>query len=129
MISAMSMSFPGGQVPRLGDRTSVDQVGVLTVKRQGRLGRVKEVSVPVQILDVSMSGASVRAPADAELVPRQLAVFTVGDASGAVRIVWIRPDDTQNRMCGVQFLDPRPAFLPTLYRWLGRETETGPSER
>jgi hypothetical protein len=121
MIRPMSMSYPGGHVPRLGDRTPVDQVGELVVKRQGRLGRVKEVSVPVQILDVSISGASMLVPGDADLAPKQLALFAVDGSVGNVRIVWLRPDNAQNLLCGVQFLDPRPAFLPTLYRWLGHE--------
>jgi PilZ domain len=128
MIHPVSMSFPGGRMPRLGDRKPVDQEGELLVKRQGRLGRVKEISIPVQILDVSISGASVRAAADAELVPKQLAVFSVDGAAGNVRLVWIRPDEDGHRMCGLQFLDPRPAFLPTLYRWLGRESEVRPYE-
>jgi hypothetical protein len=70
----------------------------------------------------------VRAAADAELVPKQLAVFSVGGTAGNVRLVWIRPDADGSRICGVQFLDPRPAFLPTLYRWLGRESEVRPYE-
>ena len=123
----MSMSFPGGRVPRLGDRKPVNQPGELVVKRAGRLGRVKEIRVPVQIIDVSVSGASLRVPADAELTPKQLALFVVDDATGNVRVVWLRPDgDAQ--ACGVQFLDPRPAFLPTLYRWLGRESNIAPYE-
>jgi hypothetical protein len=128
MIPAVSMSYPGGRVPRLGDRKSVDQVGELVVKRQGRLGRVKEHSIPIQIMDVSISGASLRVPPDAELSPKQLALLSVGGQSGTVRIVWMRPDGSGNGLCGVQFLDPRPAFLPTLYRWMGRESEVAPYE-
>jgi hypothetical protein len=124
----MSMSYPGGRVPRLGDRKAVDQVGELTVKRQGRLGRVKEITIPVHILDVSISGASLRVPADSQLLPKQLALLGVGDETGNVRVIWIRPDAEGHDLCGVQFLDPRPAFLPTLYRWLGRESSVGPLE-
>jgi hypothetical protein len=122
----MSMSYPGGRVPRLGDRKPVDQVGVLTVKRQGRLGRVKEIEHPVQILDVSISGASLQIAPEAELSPKQLARLEVGGDRGNVRIVWLRQDGGGNSICGVQFLDARPAFLPTLYRWMGRESQFGP---
>jgi hypothetical protein len=122
MIPAMSMSYPGGRVPRLGDRKAVDQSGRLIVRRQGRLGRVKETTIPVHILDVSISGASLRADKDAELVPKQLALLDVEGDSGNVRVIWMRPEDEAHLLCGVQFLDPRPAFLPTLYRWLGRES-------
>jgi hypothetical protein len=128
MMPAMSMSYPGGRFPRLGDRKAVDQVGELTVKRQGRLGRVKEVVIAVSIIDVSISGASIRVPPDSELVPKQLALLGVDGATGNVRIVWIRSDGAGNEICGVQFLDPRPAFLPTLYRWLGRESNVAPYE-
>jgi hypothetical protein len=44
-----------------------------------------------------------------------------------VRIVWMRPDDAGELVAGIQFLDARPAFLPTLYRWMGRETGLGPA--
>ena len=127
MIGAVSMSFPGGRVPRLGDRKPVDQVGELFVKQQGRFGRVKESTIPVRIIEVSISGASVRAAGDAEISPKQLARFTVGRDSGSVRIVWLRPDDAGELVAGIQFLDARPAFLPTLYRWMGRETGPGPA--
>jgi hypothetical protein len=122
----MSMSYPGGRVPRLGDRKAVDQSGRLIVKRQGRFGRVKELVIPVQILDVSISGASLRATREEEILPKQLALLDVDGASGNVRVIWIRPEDDEHIAFGVQFLDPRPAFLPTLYRWLGRETALGP---
>ena len=122
MIHAVSMSYPGGRVPRLGDRKPVDQTGELVVRQQGRFGRVKEITIPVRITEVSISGASVRAAGDAELSPKQLARFSVGGQAGNIRIVWLRPADGDELVAGIQFLDPRPAFLPTLYRWLGRET-------
>jgi hypothetical protein len=124
----MSMGYPGGRVPRLGDRRSVDQSGQLIVKHQGRFGRVKEIAIRVQILDVSISGASLRATREEELAPKQLALLDVGGATGNVRVIWLRPEDEDHVAFGVQFLDPRPAFLPTLYRWLGRETALGPVE-
>jgi hypothetical protein len=122
MITTMSMSYPGGRVPRLGDRKAVDQAAELVIRRQGRFGKVKEIVIPVQILDVSISGASLRAPGGSELSAKQLAILSVGGATGNVRLIWMRPEGTGNDICGVQFLDPRPAFLPTLYRWLGRES-------
>ncbi|MBV9952862.1 MAG: hypothetical protein JO291_12970 [Acidimicrobiia bacterium] len=122
----MSMSYPGGRVPRLGDRKAVDQSGQLVVKRQGRFGRVKEIVIPVHILDVSISGASLRAGREEEITPKQLALLDVGGDTGNVRVIWMRPEDESHVALGVQFLDPRPAFLPTLYRWLGRETALGP---
>jgi hypothetical protein len=68
----------------------------------------------------------VRIPADAGLSPKQMALLDVGGDTGTVRVVWMRPDGVDAAICGVQFLDPRPAFLPTLYRWLGRESAMGP---
>ncbi len=121
----MSMSYPGGRVPRLGDRKPVDQSGELIVRRQGRLGRVKEITIPVHILDVSISGASLQVPPESGVTPRQLALLSVSGTTGNVRVIWVRPDGTGGEMCGVQFLDPRPAFLPTLYRWLERESPSG----
>ena len=110
-----------------GDRKPVDQVGELCVKQQGRFGRVKESTIPVRIIDVSISGASVRAAADAELSPKQLAVFSVGGDAGqrAHRLDAARRG-RRAASAASQFLDPRPAFLPTLYRWLGRESEVRP---
>ena len=98
--------------PRLGDRRTVDQSGQLIMKRQGRFGRVKEITIPVHILDVSISGASLRAGRDEEIMPKQLALLDVDGDTGNVRVIWVRPEDDHNVALGVQFLDPRPRSCP-----------------
>ena len=88
-------------------------------------GRTILDEVP-DILDVSISGASLRAGREQEITPKQLALLDVSGDTGNVRVIWMRPEDETHLALGVQFLDPRPSFLPTLYRWLGRESALGP---
>jgi hypothetical protein len=42
---------------------------------------------------------------------------------GAVRVRRTAPADAH--LVGVEFIDPHPAFLPTIYHWLGRSAALG----
>jgi len=78
---------------------------------------------PVTIVDVSAGGAALRMPVDAEIILHDVFEFGVKDAWCLVRVVWgrIGPDDVL--LCGVEFLDPHPAFLSALDGLVGSAAE------
>jgi hypothetical protein len=49
--------------------------------------------------------------------------LVINGARGAVRVR--RTTAAEGRLVGVEFIDPHPAFLPTIYHWLGRDAALG----
>ena len=45
-----------------------------------------------------------------------------------MRVRRIESDETE-LLCGIEFIDTRPAFLPTIYQWLGRDDLVPEQER
>lgn len=74
------------------------------------------------LVEISVSGASLEVGPGVGLAPRQTIELELEGRLGVCRVVWVRPISEGEVRCGVQFLDPNPAFLPTLYRWLGRDS-------
>jgi hypothetical protein len=104
---------------RLGERAQVRRAAIV-IKERKRFGRVKELEIDAEIRDVSVTGALVAVPADSPLGIGQGCDLEIAGERGRV---WVRRLAVENRelLCGVEFMDARPAFLPTVYRWLGRD--------
>lgn len=110
-----------GKMDRLGQRRPVARAAELRYPARGRFGRAREITVPVTLLDVSVSGAALALSSEPMIIPGFRCELGVEGAWGRVRVMWIRGEGDNDRRCGVEFVDPRPAFLPTLYEWLERE--------
>jgi len=78
---------------------------------------------PVTIVDVSVSGAALHMPVDTEIVLHDVFDLGIDGAWGTVRVVWGKRDVDDVLICGVEFLDPHPAFLPTLHRAARHDAE------
>jgi hypothetical protein len=117
---------------RLGARARVDQAAEVIVEETKRFGRRIEVAHSVLVHDVSVSGASLILGSDLSPSIRQVLQLSIDGWRGAVRVRWIR-DETDleggagGLVFGVEFVDGDPAFLPTVYEWLDRETVFGTS--
>jgi hypothetical protein len=123
------MSVFGRDVPhqRLGDRAPVDGPALIVRAERKRFGRDTESLVPVVVSDVSVSGALLVLPGDVRPDLGQVLVLVIDGLRGAVRVrrvASIAPDEIT---IGVEFVDPTPEFLPTVYQWLGREAGLGSS--
>lgn len=86
----------------------------------------RDAMKPVTIVDVSAGGASLRMPVDAEIILHDVFDLGVDDTWGLVRVVWGRVGPDHVLMCGVEFLDPHPAFLSALDGLLGAVAELRP---
>jgi hypothetical protein len=112
---------------RLGDRARVDQPAEVIVEETKRFGRRIEVAHSLVVHDVSVSGASLILGSDLRPSIRQVLQLSIGGRRGAVRVRWIQ-DETDveggagGLVFGVEFVDGNPAFLPTVYEWLDRQT-------
>ena len=115
------MSEPGQTAPqkRLGDRAQVRRAAIV-IEQHKRFGRVKEVRIGAEIRDVSVTGALVAVQVPAPLLVGQVCDLEISGQRGRMRIRRLTPAESE-LMCGVEFVDPRPAFLPTIYQWLGRD--------
>jgi hypothetical protein len=111
----------GRTVPdkRLGDRAKVRRAAIV-IKHRKRFGRVKEELVGVEVRDVSVTGALLAVPTDIQLQAGQECELEITGQRGRSRIRRLSPADGE-LLCGVEFADSRPAFLPTIYQWLGRD--------
>ena len=81
--------------------------------------------VPVVIHDVSVSGALLSLPGDVRPDIGQVFHLVIDGERGAVRVR--RTTAAEGHLVGVEFIDPHPAFLPTIYHWLGRDAALGKS--
>jgi hypothetical protein len=104
---------------RLGDRAQVRRAAIVIEQRK-RFGRVKEVQIGAEVRDVSVTGALLAVPPGAPLAVGQSCDLEITGQRGGVRVRRLNESDG-DLLCGVEFLDPRPSFLPTIYQWLGRE--------
>jgi hypothetical protein len=106
---------------RVGDRAQVRRAAIV-IKERRRFGRVKELQIDAEIRDVSVSGALVAVREDAPLAIGQGCDLEIAGDRGRA---WVRrlAQEDGDLLCGVEFMDSRPAFLPTVYQWLGREID------
>ncbi|MBV9952069.1 MAG: hypothetical protein JO291_08970 [Acidimicrobiia bacterium] len=106
---------------RVGDRARVRRAAIVIQQRK-RFGRVKELQIEAEIRDVSVSGALLAVRSDAPLGIGQGCDLEISGDRGRA---WVRrlASEGGELLCGVEFMDARPAFLPTVYQWLGRELD------
>jgi hypothetical protein len=65
-------------------------------------------------------------PAEFEMVPNRMIEIGVDGAWSRARVVWSRIGLDGQRLCGVEFAEAFPTFLPALATWLDRhEVSTG----
>jgi hypothetical protein len=119
MVRVMDETAPTTPQRRLGDRTPVRRAAIV-IKQRKRFGRVKELQIGAEVRDVSFTGALLVVRADAPLEVGQVCDLEITGRRGRMRVRRLTPVDGE-LTCGVEFADPRPAFLPTVYQWLGRE--------
>ncbi len=119
---------------RLGDRRPVDKAAHLAilVLRQKRKPAA-EMLLPVMVRDASVTGACLVLPSESPVPPSGQSLILVIEAErGNVIARWARevndPALGPTVMCGVEFIDPHPAFLPSIYRWLDRQKVIGSAE-
>ena len=122
------MAVYGRDVPyqRLGDRSRVTEPAAIALEQQRRFRRSVETLVPVVICDVSVSGALLSLPADMRPDIGQVLDLVIDGERGAVRVR--RSTAAEGQLVGVEFIDPHPAFLPTIYHWLGRDAALGKAD-
>jgi hypothetical protein len=115
------MDEPARTAPdkRLGDRAKVRRAAIV-IKHRKRFGRVKEELIGVEVRDVSVTGALLAVPAEVALQVGHHCELEITGARGETRIRRVEPAG-ETLLCGIEFVDPRPAFLPTIYQWLGRD--------
>jgi hypothetical protein len=104
---------------RVGDRAQVRRAA-LVIQERKRFGRVKELQIDAEIRDVSVSGALVAVQEGAPLSIGQGCDLEIAGERGRAWVRRLAAEDGE-LLCGVEFMDARPAFLPTIYQWLGRE--------
>jgi hypothetical protein len=128
----MDMGAPDPELPqgRLGQRVPVGQRRaeiVLLVPAKSCRKPPVEIRRPVVINDASATGASVfMAPEGGPPAPGQTFDLVLEGNRGTVRVRWVRhltddSDEGLSLLCGVEFTDRYPAFLPTICRWLEEE--------
>jgi hypothetical protein len=119
------------QQHRLGDRRQVDEVAHLAILVvQQKRKPAEEALVPVMVRDASITGACLVLPFDAAEPPvGQTLTLVIDGERGSVRVRWSRRVDDpalgQTATCGVEFIDPHPTFLPSIYVWLDRQKALG----
>jgi hypothetical protein len=123
-----------GQQQRLGDRHPVEEVAHLAILViEQKRAPASERLVPVMVRDASITGACIVLPFDARPPePGQNLILVIEGQRGNIRVRWSRnisdPALGPTVTCGVEFADPRPAFLPSIYRWLDRQKEIGTAQ-
>jgi hypothetical protein len=105
---------------RLGDRSGVRKPAAIVFARPKRFRRSTETRVAAEVRDVSVSGALLVLPEPVDVVVGQVVDLVLDDQRGEVKIRRLAPTGTAV-MCGVEFVDPHPAFLSIVHRWLGRD--------
>jgi hypothetical protein len=112
---------------RLGERTEVHRAAIV-IEHRKRFGRVKEELITAEIRDLSVTGALLALPSATPLVVGQVCDLEISRERGRMRVRRIESDETE-LLCGIEFIDTRPAFLPTIYQWLGRDDLVPEQER
>lgn len=79
-------------------------------------GRTHAFTRSVTIMDISSSGASLVMAYDDQIQPAQVFDLGVDGRWGGVRVVRAERGVSGALLCGVEFLEPCPDFLPLLYR-------------
>jgi hypothetical protein len=117
------MSVFGRDVPyqRLGGRASVNGPALIVREGRKRFGRATESLVPVLVSDASVSGALLAIPGDVQPNLGQVLVLVIDGLRGSVRVRRVAAIGPDEITVGVEFVDPSPEFLPTIYQWIGRE--------
>ncbi|MBV9952488.1 MAG: hypothetical protein JO291_11090 [Acidimicrobiia bacterium] len=108
---------------RLGQRAVVHEPATLIVEEQRRFRGSVAREVPVTIRDVSVTGALVALPEDVRPMTGQTVVLVIDGHAGRTRVR--RSDGAASNIVGLEFVDPHPAFLPIIHRWLGRSAALG----
>jgi hypothetical protein len=111
---------------RLGQRATVREPATLVVEEQRRFRGSVAREVPVTIRDVSVTGALVELPADVKPMTSQTVGLVIEGQAGRARVR--RTGSLAANVVGLEFVDPHPAFLPTIHRWLGRAAALGDSD-
>jgi hypothetical protein len=121
------MSVFGRDVPhqRLGARAAVNGPALVVREERKRFGRDTEALVPVVVSDVSVSGALLVLPVHLRPDLGQVLILVIDGLRGSVRVRRLAALGPQEVTIGVEFVDPTPEFLPTIYQWLGREAGLG----
>jgi hypothetical protein len=101
---------------RLGERTQVRRAAIV-IGTQKRLGRTKERLIDAEVRDVSITGALLAVPLDTPLQVAQVCELEIVRERGRIRIRRLEAV-AGVLLCGVEFIDPRPPFLPTIHQWL-----------
>ena len=123
-----------GQRQRLGDRRPVEEVAhlaILVVEAKKR--PTAEVLIPVMVRDASVTGACLVLPFDVQ-EPRagETSTLVIEGQRGLIRVRWARsvhdPALGPTTTAGVEFADPHPDFLPSIYRWLDRQKAIGSAQ-
>ena len=119
------MSVFGRDVPyqRLGGRASVNGPALIVREERKRFGRAAESLVPVLVSDASVSGALLVIPGHVRPDLGQVLVLVIDGLRGSVRVRRVAAIGPDEISVGVEFVDPSPEFLPTIYEWIGREAE------
>ena len=97
----------------------------IALEQRKRFRGPTETLLPVTVCDISMSGAFLALPNDMQPDIGQVLDLVIDGQRGAVRVRRTAPADSH--LVGVEFIDPHPAFLQTIYQWLGRD-EVGVAE-
>jgi hypothetical protein len=108
---------------RLGQRALVHEIATLIVEEQRRFRGSVAREVLVTIRDVSVTGALVELPDDVNPTTGQTVVLVIEGSPGRARVR--RTELAAPNVVGLEFVDPHPAFLPTIHRWLGRSAALG----
>jgi hypothetical protein len=111
---------------RLGQRALVHEIGTLIVEEQRRFRGVVAREVLVTIRDVSVTGALIELPDDVQPMTGQTVVLVIEGSAGRARVR--RTDLLAPNVVGLEFVDPHPAYLPTIHRWLGRSAALGDTD-
>jgi predicted protein tyrosine phosphatase len=116
MSNPMSEARSETSQRRLGERTQVRRAA-LVIEAHKRLGRTKERLIDAEVRDVSITGALLAVPADTPLRVAQVCELEIVRERGRIRVRRLEQGEGE-LLCGVEFIDPRPAFLPTIHQWL-----------
>jgi hypothetical protein len=106
---------------RLGDRSGVRKQALIVLSSPKRFRRSTDTRVAAEVRDVSVSGALITLSEPVDLVVGLVVDLVLDGQPGAVKVRRVVPSGTAVT-CGVEFIDPQPAFLSIVHRWLGRET-------
>ncbi|HEY4378552.1 MAG TPA: PilZ domain-containing protein [Acidimicrobiales bacterium] len=114
-----AIGHSSGVERRIGRRIPVSghQV-VLNVYQRSRFGNTKLVAHDAEVVDLSVSGIAVRVPNKVGLQPGDILTLSVQGLDGKVAVASSQAISGDALVCGLQFLDPQPPFLPVIISWM-----------